>query len=577
MKEKPVIPTSAPRPVPRILFCSPCGPYPKARVDRDPVDFFYYRNTLGQGPFQLRSFQSWYSLHFLAQNLPVPSVVLENPRMRRFQEEILSGGYQVIAIGFTAITTARVLQMVSWIKQARPEIDVILGGYGTAVFKDPDAAALLLQSKADAICFGEGVAFMRSYLASRWGIRSMRSFRCGETLRQDFMAIQHCLFRTSIPLFRQLVLLGSLGCAFGCPFCATSSQFDRKRVLVASAPELFDALLAQARKYPDVQSAIIYDEDFLVDRQRVVEFTRLMEGCAELRNRPLLLTVFASVRTIRMYSISELLRSGIGTIFIGVESFQPEVIEHESMTKRDGDVEQLFEDLHRHGINTLGSLILGWDGQTPAQMRVESQRFAALNPTFYQVVPLHPVPGTPLWKKLKSENRMLAGYKFENDHIGQFTFELRGASSDEALGVVGETYRTLVAQGGPWPFRLAENLLRGYRQLSRLDDPACGSRANAYRKLLGPILPLAMVSRPLFHGRGFSLRWRTAMRASIRDFPLLTLKCAVGAFLDLPVLAALYVGACIFFWLRPYGDQPKCIRQEYRGNGTRLDSLRSEE
>ncbi len=51
------------RTIPRILFVSPCGPYPKTRVDRDPVDFFYYRNTLGQGIFRLRSFQSWYSLH----------------------------------------------------------------------------------------------------------------------------------------------------------------------------------------------------------------------------------------------------------------------------------------------------------------------------------------------------------------------------------------------------------------------------------------------------------------------------------------------------------------------------------
>ena len=109
--------------LPRVLFCSPCGPYPKAPVDRDPIDFFYYRNTLGQGLFQLRSFQSWYSLHFLAQNLPVPSVVLENPTMRRFQEEVEGGGYQVVAIGFTVITTARVLEMVSWLKRARPEIE----------------------------------------------------------------------------------------------------------------------------------------------------------------------------------------------------------------------------------------------------------------------------------------------------------------------------------------------------------------------------------------------------------------------------------------------------------------------
>jgi hypothetical protein len=552
------------RTAPRILFSSPCGPYPKSRVDKDPIDFFYYRNTLGQKLFQLRSFQSWYSLHFLAQNLPVPSVVLENPTMGTFQEEVLHGDYQVVAIGFTVITMARVLKMVSWIRQARPGIEIILGGYGTAVFKDPDADAALLQAKVDAICYGEGIAFMRNYLQERWAIASTGcSDEC--TPRQDFLEMRHCFFRTSFPLFKQIVILGSLGCTFGCPFCATSSQFDRKRVLVASAQELFDVLLAQARKHPEVQSAIVYDEDFLIDRVRVLEFMNLMEQCSELCERPMLLTVFASVRTVKMYSISELIRCGIGTLFIGVESFQTDILEREGMKKRGGDVEELFDELHRHGINTLGSLILGWDGQSPERLREESRRFAALNPTFYQVVPLHPVPGTPLWKRLRSEHRMLQGFSFEHDSIDNFTFELRDASHDEALGVVSDTYRRLVSEGGPWPFRFTENLLRGYRTLANGKDPIYPSRAMAYRLMLGRVLPLAMVSRGYFHGKGFARRWRNTMSLSVRQFPLLSLKSALIALPLFPLLALLYGAAWLSYWLRPSGDQPPFIRQAYAG------------
>ena len=216
------------RTVPRILFVSPCGPYPKTRVDQDPVDFFYYRNTLGQGIFRLRSFQSWYSLHFLAQNLAIPSVVLENPSMRQFQHEVSRYNYQVVALGFTVITAARILAMVHWLKKNYPAIDIILGGYGTAVFRDPDATAARLQAEVDYICFGEGLEFMRKYLDERWGIRQ------NLPLRQDFIPMEHCFFRTSLPIFTQLVFLGSLGCTFGCSFCATSSQFDRRRILIAS-------------------------------------------------------------------------------------------------------------------------------------------------------------------------------------------------------------------------------------------------------------------------------------------------------------------------------------------------------
>ena len=492
--------------------------------------------------------------------------------MRRFQEEISRGGYQVVAIGFTVITTGRVLQMVSWLREAYPEIEIILGGYGTAVFKDPDATASTLQEKAGEICFGEGVAFMRNYLNRRWGVAQEGALGGDGRLRQDFFELRHCFFRTSIPLFKQIVLLGSLGCTFGCPFCATSSQFERKRLLVASGKELFANLLAQARMHPGVQSAIVYDEDFLIDRARVLEFMHLMEQNAELRDRPMLLTVFASVRTVRMYSISELLRCGIGTIFIGVESFQADLLKREGLKKRGGDVEKLFEELHRHGINTLGSLILGWDGQTKTHMLADSRRFAALNPTFYQVVPLHPVPGTPLWKKLRNEDRMPRSYRFENDSIDRFTFELRDVSRNEALDVVADAYRGLVCEGGPWPFRLTENLLRGYCTLAQSDDPVHRLRAAAYRRMLVRVLPLAVVSRLLFHGSGFAHRWKRAMRSSLQHFPVLSIVSFLGAILAFPGLIAAYAGAWLLFWLRPSGDQPKCVREEYQG-GESADHL----
>jgi haloalkane dehalogenase len=540
--------------VPRILFSSPCGPYPKAPVEKDPVDFFYYRNTLGQGIFRLRSFQSWYSLHFLAQNLPVPSVVLENPSMQQFQREVIRGDFQAVAIGFTVITMAPVLAMVLWLKQTHPGIDVILGGYGTAVFKDADATAALLQARAERICFGEGVEFMRRYLKERWGIRQ------DMPLRQDFLPMEHCFFRTSIPIFKQLVFLGSLGCTFGCPFCATSSQFDRRRIPIASGRELFDLILGQARRHPKVQSAIIYDEDFLIDRRRVVEFMRMMDSCRELQDRPLLLTVFASVRSLRQYSIVELIRCGIGTIYIGVESFEEEILQREGLRKRDGDIRKWFDELHQNGISTLGSLIVGWDGQSRERIQQETDRFVSLNPTFYQVVPLHPVPGTALWKRLKAQGRFVQGYAFANDSIGHYSFTLRDVAPEEALDCVAGAYRGLVAEGGPWPFRLAENLLRGYRHLSSEAHPVLRARALAYWKMCKPLLPLAIVSRAFFRGSGFKKRWSILMRQTWREHSVVFIGSCLVAIIACPFLMGIYGVANMLYWIRPRGDQPRFIR-----------------
>ncbi len=547
---------------PRILFVSPCGPYPKAPVDRDPVDFFYYRNTLGQGVFRLRSFQSWYSLHFLAQNLPFDSVVLENPDMNLFRREVIEGGFQVVAIGFTVITMTRVLEMADWLKAHFPEIDCILGGYGTAAFKDPDAAASRLQSLADQICYGEGLEFMRQYLAGRGNLRPELP------LRQDFLPMDHSFFRTSATVFKQLAFVASLGCTYGCPFCATSSQFGRRRVLIASGTGLFALILHQARQHPKIQSAIIFDEDFLMDRARMLEFMRCMEECTELSNRPLLLTVFASVRSVNQYSMKELVRCGIGTIYIGVESFQDGILLEEALSKRDGDVRALFDQLHAHGINTLGSLIVGWDGHTPANIDDEIDRFVALNPTFYQVVPLHPVPGTPLWKRLKETGRLERDHTFAGDSIGGFTFSLKGLSRHEALAAVSRTYRHLVREGGPWPFRLYENLLKGHRTLSADPDLSMQQRSRVYGKLLRPVLPLAIASRVFIRGKGFRKRWWSVMSESLRNSPLLFTAGVLAALMAIPIIAGLYAFANLRYWLRPSGDQPAVIRREYR-NGSR--------
>ena len=526
-------------------------------MEKDPVDFFYYRNTLGQGVFRLRSFQSWYSLHYLAQNLPVSSVVLENPTFGRFKKEVAAGNYQVVAITFSVITTGRVLAMAEWLKQTFPETEIILGGYGTAVFRDPDASARRLQELADRVCFGEGLAFLREYLKERWSIsRNL-------PLRQDFLPMTHCFVRTGIPLFQQLVVVGSLGCTYGCPFCATSSQFRRRRIRIASGRQLFDLLLRQARQHPRVQSAIIYDEDFLLDRREVMEFMGCMEESRELRERPLLLTIFSSVRSIRRYTMDELVRCGIGTIYIGVESFQQEVLQAEGLNKREGDVGELFARLHRHGINTLGSLIIGWDGQSREEMDRDIDRFVRLNPTFYQVVPLHPVPGTPLWDRMRKEGRIQRDYTFQGDSIGRFTFSLDRLTHDEALEGVERTYRGLVAEGGPWPFRLYEVLLSGYLSLRSHPNPLMRERARAYRKMIPRILPLAAASRVFFRRGRFSGRWSRTMKETFEVFPYQTLVGMLGGLAVSLVFSGLYIMAHLLQLLRPHGDQPPKIRRAY--------------
>lgn len=541
---------------PKILFTSPCGPYAKLAIEDDPIDYFYYRNTYKQKVFQLRSFQSWHSLHFLAQNIPIDSVVLENPTVKVFQQEVNSGKYQIVAIGFTVLLTQKVLEMVTWLKQNHPTIEIVLGGYGTAIFKESFETSDKLKETVHHICYGEGLVFLNSIISRKWNIDNKNE------IRQDLLPSRNNFFRTRIELFKQIILVSGLGCVYGCSFCATSSQFNKRYISLFTGKQLFKSLLEQRKKYPKIQSAIIYDEDFLLDKAKVLEFMDCFEK-SELLRQSILLTVFASIKSILKYSLEELIACGIGTIFIGVESLSDEVLLKEGLTKRTGEVEALFEKLHANGINTLGSLIIGWDSQTAEIAEADSQRFIAMNPTFYQVVPLHGVPGTKLWEDMKREGRISSDYKVELDGISDFNFELKNFSHVNARKLIFKTYSGLVNEGGAWPFRMFENLLNGYLTLKNNANPVLSNRAKIYKSMIFPLCLIAFTSRLFFWGNGFKKRWTKSMITFAKSFPLWFAFSIIISPLVALYLFVIYLFGNLFYTLNPLGDQPDFIKKVY--------------
>ncbi len=545
--------------VPKILFTSPCGPYAKLPLDKDPIDYFYYRNTFKQNVFQLRSFQSWHSLHYLAQNIPVSSVVLENPSFKFFKKEVNSGNYQMVAIGFTILLTQKVLEMAEWLKQNHPTIEIVLGGYGTAIFKESFETSNKLENLVDHICYGEGLAYLNAIILDKWKIEN--------TLErsQDLLPARNSLFRTRIKLFEQIILVSGLGCVYGCSFCATSSQFNKRYISLFTGKQLFNHLLEQRKKYPKIQSAIIYDEDFLLHKDKVLDFMEHFQK-SELKHQPILLTVFASIKSILNYSIEDLIACGIGTIFLGVESLNEDVLLKEGLTKRKGEIETLFEQLHAHGINTLGSLVIGWDSQTEEIAKEDSKRFIAMNPTFYQVVPLHGVPGTKLWDDMKSEGRILSDYKVELDGISDFNFKTVNYSHEKAGELIFATYSGLVKEGGAWPFRMFDNLLNGYIRLKNNENPVLSNRALIYKSMIFPVCLLAFTSRLFFRGKSFRKRWAKSMIAFSGTFPLYF---GVSVFLSPLVafyLSGIYLFGNLFYRINPKGDQPDFIKKNYNKN-----------
>ncbi len=540
---------------PKILFVSPYIPYPKAGVKEDNLDYFYYRNTFGQGLFQIRQMHSWHPLHYLAQNLPVFSVVLENPEFEQFTSEIEIGNYDIVAITFTVMLSDRVLYMSRWLKNNFPDIEIIIGGYGTSIFSEQLGIEQEIAKYVDHVCTGEGLLFMMDYLKKNWKIDTEIPYS------QELIPAENSVFRTHIPLFRQLNFVASLGCSHGCEFCATSSHFDRKKIKILEGKSLYQIIRKQADKYPKINSAIIYDENFLDNRIEVLKFMKCMENDMDFQTRPFLITVFSSLHSIMKYEIEELIRCGIGTIFVGVESFDDEILNR--MHKRGGgDVNELFEKLHRHGINTLGSMVIGWDEHDHVNIKKELDLFIDLTPTFYQIVPLHPLPGTPLWKRMKSKKRIIPDYKYEEDGVYRNSFKYKNFTQCEIQKHVFSAYDKLVNVDGPWPFRLFSNLLNGYSNLKDSESEILQLRAKGYKKMLSQVGPLACISGLVFKGE-FREKWKKMIKLYFYEMPVIALLSLLSGLFLLPALAVIYILTKIKFYIMPHGDQPDTRRIIY--------------
>jgi haloalkane dehalogenase len=519
----------------KILFSTPYIPYKKARLLEDNIDFFYYRNTLRQGIFQLRQMQSWHPLHFLAQNLPVESVVLENPTFRQFEREIISHDYDIAAFSFSIVTASRILEMARCVRNNSPKTVIIIGGYGTAIFNESLGIEAELQGTVDYICRCEGLSFLSTLLKDKYGIE------VNKPIKQDLLPIKFSFFRTRFPIHLNLNFISALGCNFNCSFCSTSSQFKHKEILF-SGKKLYESVKKGAEKYPRARSGVIFEEDFLENREAVMEFMHCMEKDTELINRPFYLTVFSSARNVARYTVSELVRCGIGMLYIGVESFNPQILEKERLKKRGADIvkiEELFEQLHAAGIHTLGSVIIGWDDHTHDVIKLELEKFVKLNPTLYQVMPLQAIPGTPLWQRMKQEE-----------------------STRYILGA----YQSLVDEGGPWPFRMFENIYTGIKTLQKFEGPEFRARVEGYKKILTSLYILSCISGLIFFGKGFRKRWRKLMGQFFLERPLYCLSGWIIGILILPVLSVYVLLGSAKHFILPAGDQPETIRIEYNGS-----------
>lgn len=281
-------------------------------------------------------------------------------------------------------------------------VPVVMGGFHPTLVPDECAA------HADAIVMGDAeTIWPRVVEDARSG--SLQPRYTGTTGHPQPHGVQtrRDLFDGKGYLPVTLVQYGR-GCRFACSFCAISTFFERRQC-VRPIRDVVAEIEAQDRKF-----LFFVDDNFVSDHERA---KALMRELIPLNIR------WVSQGSIDMTDDPELMdlieASGCQGFVIGFESVQQDTVKgmrkacNLSRTFRGWDrYARQVEILRKHHLQTWAAFTLGHDTDTVDSV-LETARFAEENRFCFAAFNiLMPYPGTPLFRQLEEEKRLLWGGKW---------------------------------------------------------------------------------------------------------------------------------------------------------------------
>ena len=458
----------------KLLLSSVFGPY---GVDdaygrkENIMELFHNQVTREQGVFSLRFHHQSFGLHMLAENVSVPSVVLDFPSEKQFIREIKKG-YDYVGITFITPNLSKAQRMGRLIRKHAPHSKILFGGQGTRI---PGIENLV---EHDHICVGEGIKWLRALLQED----PDRPFRHPAVPSAFSKRVIGAAVKSDTA-----VLIPGVGCPNGCRFCCTSHFFNKEYVPYLDTGNALFETCVEIEKKLGFKDFFVIDENFLKQTDRARELVRLMEK----RGKLFRFGIFSSAETIAEVGVDFLARLGVFTVWIGVES------KHEIFEKNKGiDITGMVRELRDHGINVLVSGILFFEHHDRETIREDVEFMVGLEADLVQFMQLAPMPQTPLYKEYVESGRLKHDIPYEEWH-GQHRiwYDHPHFTPEESEHILKEAFQHDYDANGSSLLRMCDTVIRGYRKLAKYEDPYMKGRRDELRSLaesLRPALPVLL-------------------------------------------------------------------------------------
>ena len=350
-------------------------------------------------PFYPKDPHASFGKHVLTPSLALTSVAGATPpewSVSYWDENLLQGPPphdpfpQVVGITVHLTFAERAYELAGWYRE-RGAV-VVMGGLH--VLSCPEEVA----SHADAVVVGAGVQCWREVL---------RDVEAG-TLRGVFTGELLGTYREDPPPWRDLLprrsfltttsLIATRGCHNRCGFCYLATDGLAMPYQVRDVEQVVEEFRADGQPYG------VFIDNNLGSRP---EYLRSL--CLALRP---LGVIWSAAVTIDVTDDPSLVRemalAGCTGVFVGFESLAVEnLTEAGKKTPSPADYARRVAVLHDHGIQVNGSFVLGFDHDRPD---VFARTVAWIEDARLECATFHiltPYPGTPLFRQMESEGRLL--------------------------------------------------------------------------------------------------------------------------------------------------------------------------
>jgi radical SAM superfamily enzyme YgiQ (UPF0313 family) len=399
-------------------------------------------------PFYPKDPHASFGKHVLTPTLALTSIAAATPAhwdVKYWDENLLQGPPpcepfpQVVGITVHLTFARRAYALARWYRE-RGAI-VVLGGLH--VLSCPDEC----RSHAHALAIGEGVQVWGQILRDVDAGILTATGECPRVYRGSYTAVP---YRSDPSPRRDLLpkrsflttssLIATRGCHNRCGFCYLATDGLHQPYQTRDVEQVVSEFLADAQPY-----AVFTDNNLGSKPHYLRELCRALRPLDRIWSAAVSIDVTDDPTLVR-----EMALAGCTGVFVGFESLSDQnLADARKKTPRTHDYARRVRILHDHGIQVNASFVLGFDQDRPDCFArtvewIEANRLECA--TFHI---LTPYPGTPLFRQMEAEGRLLHRNwdLYDTAHV---VFRPRHMTPDQLFEGYAWCYRRLFSAASIW-------------------------------------------------------------------------------------------------------------------------------